>query len=290
MRPDGSRGEADAAASSPPALTSDPPHDRQWPAETVAEAIPSGGVNLNAVLYVAAGAGPHPCALLLHGLPGNEQNVDCAQSMRRVGWNVLTIHYRGSWGGPGSFSFEHCLDDAAEALEWLQRKGRGGERRIDPDRIVLVGHSMGGFVAAHVAASHPDVLGLALLSGVDLGDAFGRGERRDVGAIDSNVGVSAGLHILAGTSPESLAREARYHASDWALSSYAAALETRPVLLISSDDGFAQGSDALASAIEQRGGTLLRRAHIADDHSHSNSRIRLQELLLEWLAAFKGPE
>jgi pimeloyl-ACP methyl ester carboxylesterase len=289
MRPDGSQDEVDLAVSSPPALTSDPPRDRRWPAETVAEAITSGGVNLNALLYVAAGAGPHPCVLLLHGLPGNEQNVDCAQSMRRAGWHVLTIHYRGSWGGPGSFSFGHCLDDAAAALAWLQRKRGGGERRIDPDRIVLVGHSMGGFVAAHVAASHPDVLGVALLSGVDLGEAFGRGERRDVGAIDSSVGVSAGLHILAGTSPDALAREARDHASDWSLASYAAALVSRPVLLISSDDGFAQGSDSLAGAIERRGGTSLTRAHIADDHSYSNTRLALQTRLLDWLAAFEAP-
>lgn len=47
-------------------------------------------------MYMAAGAGPHPTVLLLHGLPGNEQNVDLAQSIRRAGWNVLTLHYRGS--------------------------------------------------------------------------------------------------------------------------------------------------------------------------------------------------
>lgn len=137
--------------------------------------------------------GRSPCVLLLHGLPGDEQNVDCAQSMRRAGCNVLTIHYYVLWGRPGSFSFGHCLDEAAAALEWLQRKGRSGACRIDPDRIVLVGHSMGGSVAAHVAVSHPDVLGVALLSGADLGEAFGRGDRSDVGAIASNVGVTAGL-------------------------------------------------------------------------------------------------
>jgi pimeloyl-ACP methyl ester carboxylesterase len=51
---------------------------------------------LNALFYAAAGAGPHPTALMLHGLPGKEQNIDCVQSIRRAGWNVLTIHYRGS--------------------------------------------------------------------------------------------------------------------------------------------------------------------------------------------------
>ncbi|MFC3556442.1 alpha/beta hydrolase family protein, partial [Sphingomonas qilianensis] len=95
------------------ALSEDPPRDECAPAETLARAIPSHGVNLNAILYTAAGAGPHPTVLLLHGLPGNEQNVDLAQSLRRFGWNVLTLHYRGSWGGPGAFSFAHCVEDAA---------------------------------------------------------------------------------------------------------------------------------------------------------------------------------
>jgi pimeloyl-ACP methyl ester carboxylesterase len=58
---------------------------------------------LNAVIYVAAGKGPHPTLLLLHGFPGNEQNLDLAQAARRAGWNVLTLHYRGSWGSPGPF-------------------------------------------------------------------------------------------------------------------------------------------------------------------------------------------
>jgi hypothetical protein len=45
----------------------------------------SNGVNLNAVLYTANGVGPHPNVLILHGLPGNEQNIDLAQSMRQAG-------------------------------------------------------------------------------------------------------------------------------------------------------------------------------------------------------------
>jgi uncharacterized protein len=96
----------------PAALFRDPPPDPAALARTLPQAIPSHGVNLNAVLYAAGGSGPHPTVLLLHGLPGNEQNLDCAQTVRRAGWNVLTIHYRGSWGGPGTFTLAHCLEDA----------------------------------------------------------------------------------------------------------------------------------------------------------------------------------
>ena len=87
----------------PVALFQDPAPDEASRAQNLAVAIPSHSVNLNALLFSAAGPWPHPTVLLLHGLPGNEQNLDLAKSMRRAGWNVLTLHYRGSWGTPGPF-------------------------------------------------------------------------------------------------------------------------------------------------------------------------------------------
>ena len=264
------------------ALFRDPPADAKWPAQTLPRAIPSSGVNLNAILYTAAGSGPHPTMLLLHGLPGNEQNMDLAQTVRRAGWNVLTIHYRGSWGGPGIFRFEHCLQDAAAALDWIGEATSDPALKLDPDRIVVVGHSMGGFVAAHVVAERPRIRGVALISGVDLGQSFG--EERSTARVDENVGVSAGLHILAGTSPQALADEARRNVDRWRLTNYAARLADRPVLMVTSDDGFAAGSDALAQDVRNVDGVRLTTGHFPTDHSYSDCRIRLQVTVLDWLA------
>jgi pimeloyl-ACP methyl ester carboxylesterase len=269
----------------PAALFRDPPPDMKPPAQTLPQAIPSQGVNLNAVLYMAGGPGPHPTILLLHGLPGNEQNIDLAQSMRRAGWNVLTVHYGGSWGGPGTFSFARCLEDATASIDWLRDPARDEKLRIDPRRIAVVGHSMGGFVAAHVAAQTPDIIGAALISGVDLGQAFGSADvEQAASVVDENVGISAGLHILAGTTPRLLAQEARANAQRWCLAGYAASLVGRPLLIVTSNDGFAPGSDALADAVRLIGGKTLERAHFSTDHSYSGCRIQLQATVLEWLA------
>lgn len=266
------------------ALCRDPPVQIGSAAQTLPQAIPSGGVNLNAVLYTAAGSGPYPTMLLLHGLPGNEQNLDLAQTVRRTGWNVLTIHYRGSWGGPGAFRFEHCLQDAAAALDWIRGAVGQQDLKLDPDHVVVVGHSMGGFVAAHIAAQRPAIRGAALISGVDLGWAFGNeADSRSTARVDENVGVSAGLHILAGTSPQELANEARVNALRWRLTNYAVCLADRPVLIVTSDDGFAEGSNALAHAIRAVDGTQLAVSHFAADHSYSDCRIGLQVAVLDWL-------
>jgi pimeloyl-ACP methyl ester carboxylesterase len=266
----------------PIALYRDPPPRPEAPAQTLARAIPGHGHNLNALLYTAAGEGPHPTILLLHGLPGNEQNIDLAQSLRRAGWTVLTIHYRGSWGGPGAFSFGNCLEDAAAAMDWLV--AAGAAERIDPARVVVIGHSMGGFVAAQLCAARDELLGAVLLSGVDLGHAFGSPDTGEaVEKVDENVGTSAGLHILADTSPGSLAAEARANRDRWRLADCAPRLAHRPLLVVTSDDGFTAAGDALAAAVRAIDGAPLSVAHFATDHSYSDCRIALQVRVLDWL-------
>src|SRR5262249_4786685 len=104
----------------PTAVIADPPRDQVHPAAMHVAAIASHGAKMNGVLYIASGAGPHPTLLFLHGLPGNEQNLDLAQAVRRAGWNVLTMHYRGSWGSEGAFSFSHAIEDVQAALAWLR--------------------------------------------------------------------------------------------------------------------------------------------------------------------------
>lgn len=78
------------------ALTSDPPRDKSAPATVQTFQLPSHGSLLNAFVYVAAGAAPHPMVILLHGFPGNERNLDLTQALRRAGDDVLFFDYRGS--------------------------------------------------------------------------------------------------------------------------------------------------------------------------------------------------
>ena len=131
--------------------------------------LPSHGSQLNAFVYVAAGAGPHPTVILLHGFPGNERNLDLAQAIRRAGWNVLYFDYRGSWGSPGDFSLAHSLEDTAAAIAYLRDPANAARLRSDPANIVLIGHSMGGFMARFTAAHDPAIRAAALISAADMG-------------------------------------------------------------------------------------------------------------------------
>ena len=134
--------------------------ERSYPASMQSFQIPSHGSELNAFVYVAAGAGPHPAVVLLHGFPGNERNLDLAQDIRRAGWDVLYFDYRGSWGSAGDFSFAHGIEDTAAAVDYLRSPTMARILRLDPSRIVLIGHSLGGFMAVQDAAADSGIIGV----------------------------------------------------------------------------------------------------------------------------------
>lgn len=113
----------------------------------------SSGDTIFGFEYVANGPGPHPTVVLLHGLPGNERNLDVAQHLRRSGFNVVFFDYRGSWGSSGKFSFENCLGDTEAVLGFLTDPANKVRLRVDTKNIFLLGHSMGA--------------GLALINGIN---------------------------------------------------------------------------------------------------------------------------
>lgn len=251
--------------------------------------IPSHGALLNTLAYVADGAGPHPAVILLHGFPGNERNLDLAQDIRRAGWDVLFFNYRGSWGSPGDFSFTHCIEDTASAINYLRQPAATKQLRLDPSRIVLVGHSMGGFMAVQAAAADPSVVAIGLLSAADLGGRIPQPlpKERESAVIEAlSAGYAReGMAPLAGCTSSGLATETVSHAAQWRFLAKADALKSRPALIVSSDDGFGPGTDAFASALKRAGNDRVTTIHFPTDHVFSDHRRELSAAVVEWLTA-----
>ena len=260
-----------------------------YPASMQSFQIPSHGALLNAFVYVAAGAGPHPAVILLHGFPGNERNLDLAQDIRRAGWDVLYFNYRGSWGSPGDFSFSHAIEDTAAATAYLRQPEMTKLLRLDPARIVLVGHSMGGFMAVQGAAADPAIIAFGLISAADLGGRIPQPlskEREQVALQRLSAGYAReGMAPLAGCTPEGLARETLANAAQWSFLSKVDALKNRPALVVTSDDGLAPGNDAFATALRAAGNSRVTKLHLPTDHSYSDQRTALSTAVLQWLAA-----
>jgi pimeloyl-ACP methyl ester carboxylesterase len=276
-----------AAQPIPSAVIGDPPADMAHPAALAAVVIPSSGVGLNAVMYTAAGAGKHPTLLLLHGFPGNEQNLDLAQAARRAGWNVLTFHYRGSWGSGGTFSFAHCAEDAATVLAWLRQPDVVARFGIDTTRIAVAGHSMGGIMAARVAADDPGVVGAFLMDPADfaaIGRSFVDPKAREGFLVGE---VRGDMPPLAGTSEDAIMDEVARAETRFDLVAAMPALAGRPLALIGATRGIGALSIPASAAARAAGAKHLQAETLATDHSFSDMRIGLASRLVTWLAQFR---
>ncbi len=248
--------------------------------------IPSHGALLNGFVYVASGPGPHPVVILLHGFPGNERNLDLAQAIRRAGWDVLYFNYRGSWGTPGAFSFSHSLEDTASAIAWLRTPTTAKQLRSDPSKIVLIGHSMGGFMAAYSGAQDPGIRAVALISAANFGGMAAAARSHNEAAAPKDIAThlaAEGMAPLAGCTPDSLAHELLDHGAEWNISSLGPKLAPRPVLIVTSDDGSEPSSAALAEGLDKAGDHAVTKIHMPTDHPYSDHRIELEKTVLDWL-------
>jgi dienelactone hydrolase len=267
-------------------LDTDPPADASHPASMVEITVPSNGVRLLGALYTAAGAGPHPTAILYHGFPGYEQNLDLAQVLRRAGYNVLAVHYRGSWGVPGTFSFQHAIEDADAQVQWIQSPPVVAQYHVDPTRIVAIGHSLGGYLALSAGARNPDVAAVIAISGASLGHRFAglKSTDRDK-AVAQYMAKSDPVDLLplAGTSAAALGGEIFEHRDAWDFQALAPALGRRPVLLITADDGSGPTSETLLQTLKAQGNSRARHIVMKTDHPFSDHRVALQRAILSWL-------
>jgi pimeloyl-ACP methyl ester carboxylesterase len=266
-------------------VTLDAPGDSAHPMALEELHFTSAGARLNGLLYAAAGAGPHPTVVLLHGYPGNERNLDVAQALRRAGANVLFFHYRGAWGSGGEFSFAHAQEDVAAALAFLRDTATARRYRVDPRRLALVGHSMGGWLALRGAAADRGVKCVAALEfwdagrdGVQMrGDSAARAEflayTADVTAPGAPLRAAGGAQALVGSL---LAR-----GDEWALAGAAPSLTDRPVLLL--DNAANPWHAPMVEALGRAGAARVSSAVWRTDHSFSDRRVGLARAVVDWM-------
>lgn len=268
----------------PPAVISDPVPDPAHPPSSAEVLVPSHGVGMNGLFYLAGGAGPHPTMILLHGFPGNEQNLDLAQAIRRAGWNVLTLHYRGAWGSPGTFSVVHVLEDADAAVEFVRRPDVVAKFSIDPRTLVLGGHSMGGFATAAHARHDPGLQGVVLI------DAWNAGSTGEQMSSLPKGELPAAAHkrfddignSLNGGTALSVVEETIAHRSDWNYLSWASGLSHQPLLVIGASRGRGEDNRKLAQAVLAAGGKVTA-VTFDSDHSFQDHRIALAAEVVGWL-------
>ncbi len=133
-----------------------------------------GPVPLPATLTLPAGGGKVPAIVIVHGSgPGdrdgtlgpNKPYVDLAAGLGERGIAVLRYEKRTRanplWFMNRRFTVqEETVDDALAAVALLRTRAE-----IDPARIVVLGHSLGGYLAPRIAAEDAALGGVILWAG-----------------------------------------------------------------------------------------------------------------------------
>ncbi|MGH2725064.1 MAG: alpha/beta hydrolase [Actinomycetota bacterium] len=110
----------------------------------------SDGLELGGWFFAAVGSDGR-AVLVCNGNAGNRSHrVLLAEALRDRGWSVLLYDYRGYGGNPGRPSEQGLAKDARAAVSWLADRDD-----VDADRIAYLGESLGGGVAAGLAAERP---------------------------------------------------------------------------------------------------------------------------------------
>jgi hypothetical protein len=139
--------------------------------------VGSGEWQLPGTLTVPTGSGPFPVVVLVHGSGPNDRDEsigpnrvfkDLAWGLASRGIAVLryekrTREYASRFTGDLMSSLttqSEVIDDALAAVSLLQTRPE-----INPERIYIVGHSLGATLAPKIAEQDDQVAGLVLLAG-----------------------------------------------------------------------------------------------------------------------------
>lgn len=268
-----------------PVTMDQPVPDSAHPPRLAELTFESAGSRLNGIFYIPGGLGPHPVIVLLHGNPGNERNLDLAQALRRAGYGVLFFNYRGSWGSGGTFSRTHALEDVHAALAFVRSEQAAARYGADSTRVVLLGHSMGGWLALLTAAVDRRV---RCVGALDFVNAGARGQRLRVNPTADSATTAEYEWLTAPGGPyrtegggAALVAEIKSHAEEWNVLRFAPELRERGILLLAAANRTEH--DSLVAALRNVGARRLRAHAWRTDHSFSDRRIALGREVVAWL-------
>ncbi len=248
------------------------------------------GSAISGMLYLPQGNGPHPLVLMLHGLPGSIRNEDLAQGLRRLGFAVCIFSYRGSWGNEGRWSYANCEQDTLSMYRLLLQPENAARYRLDAGRVIFLGHSMGGMMAA-LCASQVPVNELILIAPAD-------------GAIQTARSLSPEdkakrlerlreiCRVLPGVTEHDIYEEMLHNAEYYGLLRLVPILAHKRVLLVTARYDTVLPYEfyhkPLREAFAKANPLALQHCVLDTGHNIHTHRMELLEIVARWLLATAG--
>lgn len=233
-----------------------------------------------------------PTLLLLHGFPGNQQDVlGLGQRLSAAGVKVLAFNYSGTHKSEGDFSMEQAQGDIEAAHDYLHQTDIVSRFGIDTNRIVLGGYSFGGGMALSYAARHPEIRRVISISGTDHGE-FSREYLRNPQMVQSMDSMFDKLRAPGGPirfEGSGALKKLAANPDSFDLRLTAGNLASRDILLVGGWDDAQITIDhhllPFYRALREAGATRTTVVAFHTDHSFRNVREELADQLIRWMKA-----
>lgn len=208
---------------------------------------------------------------MVHGLPGNDNQFDIAQSIRRTGRNVIHFNYRGSWGSGGDFLYSNSLEDVDEVIKYLSNAGNSKRLRIDTNAFVLLGRSYGGGIALIQGSKNERVKKIIAVSSMNAG-----ADTHPIQDVSKLLRWKKYLNkqVMLNVNPDIFLQEVWDNKKKYNVVTYKNQLKRKKVLLIEDT----QNNQKWISILEN-----IDHKMIESDHNFISNRIELTNALIEWL-------
>jgi dipeptidyl aminopeptidase/acylaminoacyl peptidase len=252
-------------------ISEDPEVNSEYPSKLTNLYINSEGSKLLGRFFLTHGEGLHPTILLLHGMPGIEINIDLARILCRAGWNVLVFHYRGAWGSEGEFSLTNSLEDVENVIKYLTDEENAKEYNIDTEKIVIIGHSLGGFMGLITATKNSTIKSVASIAGPNVYMYLKLAKEKEP-EIEEDEYLP-----LKGVTIEKLMTELVEKAEEYNLLNYAEKLAKKKVLIVAGTKDDAVPMEVhhkpVVEAIKTKKPKTLTEKVLEGDHAFSDKRV-----------------
>jgi pimeloyl-ACP methyl ester carboxylesterase len=212
-------------------------------------------------------------------------------SLAKSGYSVVRFNYIGSWANGGQFSWFGGVLDTEAVLRFL-RTDEARRLGVDGSRIVLVGHSYGGWVALMTAARDPTVRCVAAMASHNVGRA-GQLLRGDPSRYQSRIAVfeeelQGPEAPIRAESAKALADDQIDHAKAWDLTNHVEQLRSKQLLFVSAEQDAILPHrlyiQPLVDALLQSGALDLRTAVIEGaDHNFSQHGAEFNRMIESWV-------
>lgn len=247
----------------------------------------SGSTIYGQIMVPAAQYGDRrPCVIMFHGFAGFTRMDDVGEALCRAGCVVIVPHHRGAWGSEGSYTFSNCIEDAMNLARYAHSDEFAKKYGVDPDSIILYGHSMGGNTALNAAAQLDFVRAVALVAPCDISCLYQTMSADELNTFLVDNGVEA-LHC---DGIEALVADVSTHAESWVFPQAATKLDGTSVFVATGDlDTVCPPEtmvDPLMQKLEAAGTTpVCKRCDYNADHTLVAARVQLTRDLASFINA-----